>query len=462
MPRKTLVLSSGGILGVVYGGAFRCMEERGVTLSEFESVYGTSVGGLVGLLVVLGMNYRSIRSLLISLPMDSLLHITSNSILRIADTCGLDSGRQLRKLTRSILYRILRREKPTLGELYQLTGKMFTVNAVDIRTGQVVYFGTNRTPEILVEDAICSTAAIPFMYAPVRIHDMVLVDGGVAEALMITQVPKEDIPTTIALVPTPKMEGTIIETVMDVMRCSYTTLTSQSLTNLIKTCSPDAANKIIQIYTPIDSSIMLDSVKSNSNSIREMLDFIGYTETSRSSVIGEFVKASTPPESIRDLVAPTGGNVAVLPPKSQVPSIQEQRRTLEPMEYNPDPSAQYTIRQGEETKTNNLREYDGGIQELVPIQSGNEETMAVYRPRIQKSTQQETQDTDIRNQPMYDPRGPAEGMEPSPLGKLEASGRTEYQPLGKDADPPRSLPPPMKTRESGGPAVAPVSYRPSV
>lgn len=446
MPRRTLVLSSGGILGVVYGGAFRCMEEKGVSLADFESVYGTSVGGLVGLLVVLGMNYRSIRSLLINLPMDSLLHITSNSILRVADTCGLDSGRQLRKLTRSILYRILRREKPTLGELFQLTGKMFTVNAVDIRTGQVVYLGTNRTPEILVEDAICATAAIPFIYAPVRIHDMVLVDGAVGEALMLQQVPKEDIPTTLALVPTPKMEGTIIETVMDVMRCSYTTLSSQSLMNLIKTCTEEAKKRVIQIYTPIDSSIMLDSVKSNSNSIREMLDFIGYTETSRSGAINDFLKSATNPDLLKELIAPTGGNVAVLPPKPPVEPTPS-KPPLESMEYNADPMIQYS----QISTMDNTRE----TTEDTP-------SMAVYRPRASKSMQQETQDTDIRNQPMNDPRGPVEGMGLSPLGKLEASDRTVSQPPDKAGDPPRSLPPPMKTRESGGPAVAPVSYRPSV
>jgi hypothetical protein len=344
------------------------------------------------------------------------------------------------------LYRILRRDKPTLGELFQLTGKMFTVNAVDIRTGQVIYFGTNRTPEVLVEDAICATAAIPFIYAPVRIHDMVLVDGAVGEALMLQQVPKEDIPTTIALVPTPKMEGTIIETVMDVMRCSYTTLSSQSLLNLIKNCSEEAKNRVIQIYTPIDSSIMLDSIKSNSSSIREMLDFIGYTETSRSSVIGEYVRASTSPELLKELIPSTGGNVAILPPKPP-PVPMPPKPSLESLEYNTDPMIQYSQ-----------------IPTMENTRETTEETpsMAVYRPRASKSMQQETQDTDIRNQPMTDPRGPVEGMGTSPLGKLEASDRTEYQPPDTTGDPPRSLPPPMKTRESGGPAVAPVAYRPSV
>jgi predicted acylesterase/phospholipase RssA len=288
MTRKTLVLTGGGVLGVTYSGAFRAMEEQGIEFREFESIYGTSVGGLVGLLVVLQMPNVSIQKLLMSIPISSFFQFSANGILTMPDTGGIDSGSGLRRLIRSVLRRITGHTSLTLGELYQRYPTKFTVNALDIRSGKHILLGTHETPDIKVEDALCATSAIPGLYVPVTVNNMVLVDGGVWDSLLIQHVPLEDIPTTIALAPAIQQDPPSEKPdLLFILRASFNALTMRGITQY---CQDERYKKaIIRISTPINSTSMF-SKQADSFSTRETLDFIGYTEVSRSEVITEYLK----------------------------------------------------------------------------------------------------------------------------------------------------------------------------
>jgi len=407
MPRKTIVLTSGGILGVSYGGVFRCMEEKGISLKDFDVVYGTSVGGMIGLLIVIGMSYLDIRRLLLNLPIQAIFNINSTSILRFADTYGLDDGSGLRKICRRVLLRMYGKESMTLGELYQRTSKIFAVNATNIQNGQSVILGTQETPNIYVEDAICATAAIPFLYTPVSLQSMVLVDGGVSESLLLRKVPVEDIPYTIAIVPMPNLEEMEIGNITDVAKSVYVTMTNQSISRLIDTCNKDAVDRVIYIRTPVDPDAML-SGKANSTSLRETLDFLGYTEGNRSPVIESYLKmlSTTEPESG---TMPT--NLSVAP----VSMVSQDKQPAVPASASAPAPVTMTV------------SYSPNIDIMPPNRSGQ--------------------------------LLPAEESRGSSFSNVIMSDKTEPSLPDMPVDPSRSLPPPIKTRESAGTLVSPLAYR---
>jgi hypothetical protein len=412
MPRKTIVLTSGGILGVSYGGVFRCMEEKGISLKDFDVVYGTSVGGMVGLLIVIGMSYLDIRRLLLNLPVQAIFNINSTSILRFADTYGLDDGSGLRKICRRVLLRMYGKETMTLGELYQRTSKIFAVNATNIQNGQSVILGTHETPNIYVEDAICATAAIPFLYTPVSLQGMVLVDGGVSESLLLKKVPPEDIPYTIAIVPMPNLEEMVVGNITDVAKSVYVTITNQSISRLIDTCTKEAMDRVIYIRTPVDPDAML-SGRANSITLRETLDFLGYTEGNRSSVIESYLKMISTSDPDNGAI-PTNLSVAPV----QVPVTVSVSTPIQTSAHVPTPTV------SSETM---ILSYSPDIGTALPNRSG-------------------------QLLPAEEPRG-------SPFSNVISSGRTEPSPPDTPVDPSRSLPPPIKTRESAGPLVSPLAFR---
>lgn len=388
MPKNTLVLTSGGILGVTYGGVFRCMEERGINLDSFTEVYGTSVGALIGLLVVSGMSYLSIRKLLINLPMNRLFQITSEGLIGFADNQGIDKGTGIRKICSHILTRTFRNPDIRFGELGQRTGKHFVVNATNVRNGETVIFGTIETPDIRVEDAILASAAIPFLYAPVRISDMVLVDGGVTNSLLLDLVPKEDLPNTIAVVPLTRLDRLDIQDVPGMAKSVYFTMANTSIKRLIQSCDPLAKDRIIYIRTPVDTTVML-SEEADSSGVRETLDFLGYTEANRSDIIINFGKTA----------------INVNEDTSQASSV-----------ITPATPAVITTHSEEEYRA-----------PLDPHDQSNEGQLQVqpFLPHVS-----------------------------------EESDMISLPPPDKPADPRRSLPPPIETREAAAPPTTLPVYRP--
>lgn len=413
MPRNTLVLTGGGVLGVTYAGAFRAMEEQGIQLREFETVYGTSVGGLIGLLVVIGMSHTAIRQLLMSIPISAFFRIRANGLLTMPDTGGIDSGTGLRRLIRSVLRRVVGRSTLTLGELYQRYPTRFAVNALDIRSGSQVILGTQETPDVRVEDALCATSAIPGLFVPVRIRDMVLVDGGVWDAMLIGQVPPEDIPYTIAIAPIVQPDPPSAQTdLLFILRASFNALTSRGITQFGE--DPRYKSQIIRIPTPISSTSML-SDSADSVSVRETLDFIGYTELSRSPVVKQYINTiSQPPPS--QPAQPTYAH----PPQSQH-SLPQSMTPVDPAASASQPAQPATTSQ--------------------PV-----------------SADTDTTHPDLAGQP-YQGGGLLPVDQDGSLGSLDT---TSLPPRDTSSGSSHSLPPPVDTRELAGPRVGPVTYQPTV
>lgn len=402
MPKNTLVLTSGGILGVTYGGVFRCMEERGISLDSFTEIYGTSIGALIGLLVMCNMSYINIRRLLQKLPVSKLFQVTSEGLIGFADYQGIDRGYGIRSICNHILSRTFQNPNITFGELGRRTGKHFVVNATNVRKGEEVIFGTIETPDIRVEDAVIASASIPFLYSPVRLNNMVLVDGGVTRSSLLKMVPKEDLSTTIAVVPMNRVDHLDIEDVPGMAKSVYYTMANTSIQQLVETCGKEAEERIIYIRTPLDTTIMLGQ-EADDPSIRETLDFLGYTEANRSPVILNFGKSTNSPTNDSQ----GGQNVITPAPDSQ-------------------------------------------SDQLIQTQSGSTDQDHSTRENITPGDSPDQLSSEQQSvRPFLPP--PDEG-----------SGMTELPPRGTPSDPPRSLPPPIETKGSAGSSVAPLVYRPVV
>jgi NTE family protein len=198
-PKTSLVLGSGGIMGIAYAGCFKALEDKGIKLRDFTHIYGTSVGGLLGLCVCLGMSWKAIHALCLKLPANLFFDVSSQTILRFPDEFGLDTGKGMRVFIRSVCQRLIGIEKPNFFQLYQLTKRSLIVNAVDIQNYQEIIFSYESTPMVLVEDAIRATTAIPFVYTPVKIGQQVLVDGGLTTPILIDTLTEADAPRSVIL-----------------------------------------------------------------------------------------------------------------------------------------------------------------------------------------------------------------------------------------------------------------------
>lgn len=182
-PKVAVVLSGGGAKGVAHISALKVIEEAGIPI---DMVCGTSMGALIGSLYCLGYDTEFLDSLVRSQDWASLLsdrtdpsHLTlrqreeqnTYAVIRglghQPSRGGLIRGRNLESLFRRLC----------AGWLDSISFDSmplpFACVATDIVSGREVVFHNGH----LIK-AMRASMAIPGVFTPVRMGDMVLVDGG--------------------------------------------------------------------------------------------------------------------------------------------------------------------------------------------------------------------------------------------------------------------------------------------
>jgi len=171
--KKNLVLSGGGIKGIVHIGGLYALEELGY-LDNIETFAGTSVGGLMLGLYMIGYRPSELYEFIKFLDISKLKEV---NILNI-DNFGLDSGGKIEYVIRRLISEKGYSEFITLKELYEIKRKKIIFTTVCINTMKLCYITYESYPDIPLYLAIRMSISIPFYYCPVLYNNSYYVDGG--------------------------------------------------------------------------------------------------------------------------------------------------------------------------------------------------------------------------------------------------------------------------------------------
>jgi NTE family protein len=169
--RIWLVLGGGGLRGLAHVGVWQALEEADVRV---EGIVGTSIGALVGALIASGMAYRDLVRLAFALRKVDIVRINRRALL-------FNGIRQPSLLQEEPLRRYLERVLP-VGRWSDLA-LPFQVNAVDLESGDTVWYGTGADESVSLADALYASMALPVFYPPAEIGGRLMVDGGAEWAL---------------------------------------------------------------------------------------------------------------------------------------------------------------------------------------------------------------------------------------------------------------------------------------
>ncbi len=165
--RPWLVLGGGGLKGLAHVGAHQALAEAGVAPA---GVVGTSIGALVGACFAAGMGWKELAPLAFALRRGDIARINRRVLL-------INGIRQESLLLAEPLRAYIRAVLPVRD--WDDLRIPFQVNAVDLETGDTVWFGTGADTSVSLEDALYASAALPVFYPPVEVGGRILVDGGV-------------------------------------------------------------------------------------------------------------------------------------------------------------------------------------------------------------------------------------------------------------------------------------------
>jgi predicted acylesterase/phospholipase RssA len=180
MTIKHIVISGGGPTGVIALGALQHLEKQQFwNIENIESMYCTSAGSLLGVLVALKFDWNTINDYIIKRPWHEAFQIGISQIFEAYNKKGLFDEKLLDIFFKPFFNSRDISMKMTLREFYEYTKIDFHVFSLEINRFQVVDISHKTHPDLELLKAVHMTSAIPMVVSPFCVDDDCFIDGGI-------------------------------------------------------------------------------------------------------------------------------------------------------------------------------------------------------------------------------------------------------------------------------------------
>ena len=178
---RHLVISGGGPSMFQYISAIQYLDENKIIdLQKIESIYGTSAGAIVGILLCLRYDWETLNDYAIMRPWHELFHIKIDTIFESYKNRGIFSKKIIEKAFKPLLDAKDLSINITLNEFYtyskiELHFYSFEIN--QFATEDISYV---THPDLSLIDAVMMSSALPILVTPIIIDNKCYMDGGVS------------------------------------------------------------------------------------------------------------------------------------------------------------------------------------------------------------------------------------------------------------------------------------------
>jgi NTE family protein len=161
-------MGGGAAKGLAHVGAWKAIQEAGIPVA---GIMGTSTGAIIG------AGGRSVEEL-----EERSRRFRRRDVMRVNPRAIWINGIRSPAVFRGdTLRRYVQEVLPT--EHWDELTIPLSVNAVDLASGESVWFGHGSDQDVPLLDAVCASAALPVLFPPVEVGGRMLVDGGVVDML---------------------------------------------------------------------------------------------------------------------------------------------------------------------------------------------------------------------------------------------------------------------------------------
>lgn len=172
-PRTILVLGGGGMKGIAHIGVWKALEESGILP---DAIVGTSIGSLVGAALAGGLGWRELAEIARRLQRQDIVSVNRRAM-------WLGGVREQAVFEGEHFLEYIRQTLPV--QSFKELRMPLRLNAVSLVTGQEVWFGADARTDVPLAEAVYASCALPMYFAPARIDDDVLVDGGILDVFPV-------------------------------------------------------------------------------------------------------------------------------------------------------------------------------------------------------------------------------------------------------------------------------------
>lgn len=179
--KRILILSGGGISGILYAGVFRALDELSI-LKNIDTIVAVSAGSLYSCMYLMGYTSKEIikfSEVFNYKKLSTIKNFDNLSLSKILLEYGFDNGDNFKNVFEKIAKQKNINPDITLLDFYKLNKIKFIIGVTNVDKLCEEYLSYELTPKIKLFDAIRATSSVPIFFTPVKLNDKLYIDGGV-------------------------------------------------------------------------------------------------------------------------------------------------------------------------------------------------------------------------------------------------------------------------------------------
>ena len=164
---RHIVCSGGGVTGFSFYGMLRECHKRNLwKLEDIETIYGTSVGSIIAVILALDYDWDTIDDYLIKRPWNNVFKFNLYSIIDSLKKRGIFGMKTIEDTFVPLFSGKDISIDITMQDFYDITKKEIHIFTTDVMRFEVVDISHKTHPEWRLMDAVYASSAIPIIFSP--------------------------------------------------------------------------------------------------------------------------------------------------------------------------------------------------------------------------------------------------------------------------------------------------------
>jgi predicted acylesterase/phospholipase RssA len=177
---KYLVLSGGGHTMFHYMGIFKILLEKNyINLHDIKSIYGTSSGSIISVMLCLGYEWEDLVDYIIRCPWEKKLKVGVDKAINIFENNGLYDEMLFHNIFKPLLNGKNLKLDTTLEEFYVFSNIELHIYTFELNEFISVDLSYKSHPNLKLIDALRMSCSIPLLIKPICQDGKCYIDGGV-------------------------------------------------------------------------------------------------------------------------------------------------------------------------------------------------------------------------------------------------------------------------------------------
>ena len=180
MTIKHLVISGGGPIMIQIISAIQELERKEfLNMKNIESIYGTSAGAVVGIMISLKFDWETLNDYIIKRPWQDVFPLKVQNILDAYSKKGIFDIKTVEKCFKPLFDARDISLDINMKDFYELTKIELHLFSFEVNEYKIVEISYKTHPNLKLLEAVQMTCALPVLISPVCIDDKCYMDGGV-------------------------------------------------------------------------------------------------------------------------------------------------------------------------------------------------------------------------------------------------------------------------------------------